>query len=210
MMVLRVIRSASTQSFGASRRRLRPSTSLRRDTLPGTTGHALPLEPLMFSRTFTRPPNAALVQTVKEIAALVPDFQRTYIYSHEHQMFGRAVAYAEFKAPQHRDALNAAGVKVSKLVTADVSRRLVRKPSRVQALVSLHSSMRQSIRELFEITAEDRNRIKSIWTSKERANLELVLMAYSNQVERRISRVSRLCKLATLGLTSGITYAWWQ
>ena len=207
-MVLRTIRSASTQSFGATRRWLPPSASLRHYTLPGTKSAYLGA--LVFSGTFTRPPDAALVQTVKDIASFVPEFKRTLICSHEHQMFARAVANADFYAPQHRDALNAAVAKVAKLIKADVNRRLAREPSRVQALISLNSSMRRSMRELFEITAEDRNRTKSIWTSKERENLEMMVGVYSDRFERRMSRVSRLFKIVVLGLTSGIAYAWWQ
>ena len=209
-MALGVIRPTWTTAIGAARQRLPPSACPRYHGLPGTKSHAYHLGALVLSRTFTDPPDASLVQTVKEIAALVPEFKRIYIYSHEHQMFGHAVANAEFHAPQHREALNVAGEKLARLVTADVSRRMVQKLFRENRLVSLHSSMRRSIRELFEITAEDRKRTKSIWTSKERENLELMLIHYSHMTERRISRSSRIFKIAVLGLTSGIAYAWWQ
>ena len=103
----------------------------------------------MISRTFARPPDASLVQTVKEVAALVPELKRTYIYSHEHQMFGRAIANAEFNAPQHRDALNAAGVRLAKLLVEDQSRRTVQKLFRERTLISPISSVRQRIKRAF-------------------------------------------------------------
>ena len=124
-------------------------------------------------------------------------------------MFALAVANAEFYAPQHREAVNAAGVKVAKLVTTDMSRTMARKLFRENTLVSPNKSIRRSIQELFEITAEDRKKTKSVWTSKERGNLNLVLLHYSNGIEGQIYRRSRLFKIAVLGLTSGIAYAWW-